>query len=331
MKKLLVTGASGFLGHNVCRAACSAWEVFGVFHTHPVTIDKVKTLQVDLADQETFSIVFRDIRPDAVIHCAAFADPNQCQLNPDASYRANVQASITVAALCAKQDCACVFTSTDLVFAGDNPPYDEQSKPAPVNLYGEHKLAAEIGMTDAYPDVTICRMPLMFGDVPPDAKTFIQPLIAAIIDKREIKLFADEYRTPVSGATAARGLLLALEMSPGLLNLGGRERISRYEFGVRLARLLGKDAPKIVSVLQNDSAMAAPRPKDVSLVSEKSFDLGYDPKTLEEQVGELECVKAIRNKQKRRKEFLRGRFPPRSGPARRRSCATPSWVHSKKK
>jgi dTDP-4-dehydrorhamnose reductase len=184
-----------------------------------------------------------------------------------------------------------VFTSTDLVFAGDNPPYDEQSNPAPLNLYGEHKLAAERGMTDAYPGVTICRMPLMFGDVPPDAKTFIQPLIAAIIDNREIKLFADEYRTPVSGATAAKGLLLALEMPPGLLHLGGRERISRYEFGVRLARLLGKGAPRIVSVLQKDIAMAAPRPKDVSLVSGKAFDLGYDPKMLEEQVGELECVK----------------------------------------
>jgi dTDP-4-dehydrorhamnose reductase len=294
MKKLLVTGASGFLGYNVCCAARGAWDVFGTFHTHPVTIDNVKTLQVDLADLDPLSIVFRDIRPDAVIHCAAFADPNQCQVNPDASYRANVQASIAVASLCAKQDIACVFTSTDLVFAGDNPPYDEESKPGPVNLYGQHKLAAEKAMTDAYPEVTICRMPLIFGDVPHTAKTFIQPLIAAIIDNKEIKLFADECRTPVSGATAARGLLRALETSPGFLHLGGRERISRYEFGVRLARLLGKESPRIVSVLQKDIAMAAPRPKDVSLVSKKAFGLGYDPQPLEVQMKELECVKAVR-------------------------------------
>ncbi len=293
MKKLLVTGASGFLGYNVCCAARGAWDVFGGFYTHPVTIDKVKTLQVDLTDIDPLSIVFRDIRPDAVIHCAAFADPNQCQANPDASYRANVQASIAVASVCAKQDIACVFTSTDLVFAGDNPPYGEESKPSPVNLYGQHKLAAEKAMKDAFPEVTICRMPLMFGDVPRAAKTFIQPLIAAIIDNKEIKLFADEYRTPVSGATAARGLLRALETSPGLLHLGGRERISRYEFGIRLARLLGKESPRIVSVFQKDVAMAAPRPQDVSLESKKAFGLGYDPQPLEVQVKELECVKTL--------------------------------------
>ena len=78
MKKLLVTGASGFLGWNVCRAAQKTWEVFGIYHTQPITIANVKTLQSDLADRDPLEIVFRDIRPDAVIHCAAYPDPNKC-------------------------------------------------------------------------------------------------------------------------------------------------------------------------------------------------------------------------------------------------------------
>jgi dTDP-4-dehydrorhamnose reductase len=293
MKKLLVTGASGFLGYNVCLAARGSWDVFGTFLSHPVSIDKVKTLQVDCADHDPLSIVFRDIRPDAVIHCAAYPDPNLCQQNPADSYRNNVQASIAVASLCSQQGTTCVFTSTDLVFAGDKPPYDEQSATGPVNIYGEHKLAAERGMAGAYPDITVCRMPLMFGDAPAPAKSVIQPIIAALVEKRKIKLFTDEYRTPVSGQTAAQGLLLALDMSSGLLHLGGRERISRYEFGVLVAGILGRDASTIVPVLQNDQTFPAPRAKDVSLVSEKAFDLGYDPKTLEEQVRELECIKEV--------------------------------------
>lgn len=294
MKKLLVTGASGFLGYNVCLAARGSCDVFGTFHSHPVSIDKVKTLRVDCADHDPLSIVFRDIRPDAVIHCAAYPDPNLCQQNPAGSYRNNVQASIAIASLCNQQGIPCVFTSSDLVFAGDKPPYDEQSPVGPVNTYGEHKVAAERGMADAYPDVTICRMPLMFGDALAPAKSIIQPIISAIVEKRELKLFTDEYRTPVSGSTAAQGLLLALEMSSGLLHLGGRERISRYDFGLLVAKALGKDASSIVPALQKDQTFPAPRAKDVSLVSEKAFDLGYNPKTLEEQVRALECVKAAK-------------------------------------
>ena len=292
MKKLIVTGASGFLGWNVCRAARDTWEVFGIYHTRPVTIANVKTFQADLADRDPLEIMFKDIRPDAVVHCAAYPDPNKCQTNPDASYRDNVLAAINVASLCAKEGMQCVFTSTDLVFGGNNPPYDEESPVGPVNIYGQHKVAAERGMRRAYPDMTICRMPLMFGDAPAPAKSIIQPLIAAIVEKRELKLYSDEYRTPVSGATAAKGLLLALERAPGLLHLGGREHVSRYEIGLLVAKVLGKDASNIVAALQKDNTMAAPRAKDVSLSSEKAFDLGYDPKPIEEQLRELECVKA---------------------------------------
>ncbi|HUI92826.1 MAG TPA: NAD(P)-dependent oxidoreductase [Chitinivibrionales bacterium] len=293
MKKLLVTGASGFLGWNVCREAQKTWEVFGVFHTRQVEIANVKMLQADLADAKPMEIMFKDIRPDAVIHCAAFPDPNQCQTNPDASYRNNVQAAVIVATLCAKLGVQCVFTSSDLVFAGNNPPYDEESPVGPVNIYGQHKVGAERGMRKAFPEVTICRMPLMFGDAPANAKSIVQPLIAAIIDKKETRLFTDEFRTPVSGMAAAKGLLLALERAPGLLHLGGRERVSRYDIGVLVAKAIGRDASGIVSALQKENTGAAPRARDVSLSSEKAFDLGYDPGTIEEQVRELECVKAV--------------------------------------
>ncbi len=294
MKKLLVTGVSGFLGYNVCRAAIGAWDVFGTFHSRPAVIEGVKTLRVDLADKEPFSVVLRDIRPDAVVHCAAYPDPNKCQTDPEASHRTNVQASIAVAALCARHGIPCVFTSTDLVFGGDDPPYSEESPTSPINVYGRHKLAAEQGMGDAYPEVTICRMPLMFGDAIAPAKSFLHPVIDALVNNREIRLFSDEFRTPVSGATAAQGLLLALELSPGLLHLGGRESISRYDFGLLLAKVLGNISPRIAPVLQKDISMPAPRPKDVSLVSEKAFDLGYDPAPLEVQLKELACVQRAR-------------------------------------
>jgi dTDP-4-dehydrorhamnose reductase len=294
MKKLLVTGASGFLGNTVCREARETWDVFGTFCAHPVSIKGVKTLQVDISDPVPFAILFRDIRPDAVIHCAAWSDPNRCQQNPEESYRNNVGASVAVASLCAQQEIPCVFTSSDLVFSGENPPYNEQSARDPINLYGNHKVAAEHGMRRVYPAVTICRMPLMFGDVAAPAQSFIQPMILSIVNSRQLKLFTDEFRTPVSGTTAARGLLLALGMQGETLHLGGRERISRYEFGVLLAEALKKNGASIVPALQKDVVFPAVRARDVSLTSEKAFALGYDPKLLAQQLAELECVKSLK-------------------------------------
>jgi dTDP-4-dehydrorhamnose reductase len=291
MKRLLITGASGFLGYNVCRAASSdGWNVYGAYLSHPLSIDKVKSVRLDLRDAGAVARSLEEIRPDAVIHCAAMPDPNICELKPEESYRVNVQASITLASVCGTAGCALVFTSTDLVFDGEHAPYRENDAIGPLNIYGKHKAEAEAGMRRVCPAVTICRTPLMFGDPGPFSKSSIQPLIANLRLGHEIKLFSDEFRTPVSGATAAQGLLLALGKPGETYHLGGRERISRYEFGRLLCRALGTDLSLVIPALQKENNAPAKRARDVSLVSDKVFAIGYGPKMIEEQLQELECV-----------------------------------------
>jgi dTDP-4-dehydrorhamnose reductase len=148
-------------------------------------------------------------------------------------------------------------------------------------------MAAERGIRARCPDAILCRMPLMFGDPGPSGASFIQPWIAALRESRPLQLFTDEFRTPVSGRTAAAGLLLALEKASGVLHLGGRTRLSRYEFGVILAELLEADAGLIRPVRQAEIATAAPRPPDVSLDSRKAYALGYDPPHLREDLRQV--------------------------------------------
>lgn len=287
MKKLLVTGASGFLGWHVCQLAQQEWEVYGTYSSHAIEIPGINLLKIDLQDFEQLKRIFKEVQPTAVIHTAAQSNPNYCQLHHEESYSINVTASCNIAGLCADDAIVCAFTSTDLVFNGLNAPYRETDAVCPVNIYGEQKVMAEQGMLERYPNTAICRMPLMFGIATPTAKSFMQQFIQTLREGKELSLFIDEFRTPASGTTAAQGLLLALEKVQGRIHLGGKERLSRYKFGQLLVEVLGLPEAGLKACKQEDVKMAAPRPTDVSLDSSKAFALGYGPLSLREELERL--------------------------------------------
>ncbi|MBD1862182.1 MULTISPECIES: NAD(P)-dependent oxidoreductase [Trichocoleus] len=287
MKKLLITGASGFLGWHLCQIAQRQWDVYGTYCSQAIAMVGVTALKVDISDFVALKHLFERVQPDAVIHLAAQSSPNYCQTHPEASHAINVTASCNIAGLCSDRVIPCVFSSTDLVFDGLNPPYRETDPVNPVNLYGEQKVLAEAGMRSRYPQTAICRMPLMFGAASPTATSFMQPFIQMLRDEQELCLFTDEFRTPASGTTAAQGLLLALEKVQGYMHLGGEERISRYEFGRLLVEVLGLPETGLKAGRQQDVKMAAPRPPDVSLDSSLAFSLGYAPLSLREELEAL--------------------------------------------
>ncbi|MBI5674446.1 MAG: NAD(P)-dependent oxidoreductase [Nitrospirae bacterium] len=283
-KRLLVTGASGFLGWNLCQEAKDKWDIYGTVYSHPIEIEQVKIIRIDLTDYDSLKKMFHEVRPDAVIHTAAASNPNYCQTHRTESEKINLDASIYTAGLCADHKIPCVFTSTDSVFNGLTPPYKEDAPVSPINIYGEQKACAEEGMLKRYPKTAVCRMPLMFGLPSPASASFIQPMIKAMREGGELKLFTDEYRTPVSGKTASQGLLLALEKLSGILHLGGRERISRYDFGKLVQNLLGLQNAVLTPCMQKDVAMPASRPPDLSLDSSKAVSLGYKQPTLADEL-----------------------------------------------
>jgi dTDP-4-dehydrorhamnose reductase len=284
MKKLLITGASGFLGWHLCQIAQQEWEVYGTYYSHSLEIPNTKLLKINLIDFLELKQIFSEIQPAAVIHTAAQSQPNFCQTYPQESYIINVETSCNIAGLCADYSIPCAFTSTDLVFDGLNAPYKETAPVCPVNIYGEQKVKAEEGMLKRYPITAICRMPLMFGMETPTATSFMQPFIQKLKEGKELNLFIDEFRTPVSGTTAAKGLLLALEKVNGLIHLGGKERVSRYDFGKLMVEVFQLPDSGLKSCKQQDVKMAAPRPRDVSLDSSKAFGLGYAPLSLREEL-----------------------------------------------
>lgn len=287
-KKLLVTGASGFLGWHLCQLAKQDWKVYGTYLAHQIDIPDITLLRVELVNFLAVKTLFDQIQPTAVIHSAAQSKPNFCQEHPDISYGINVTASLNIARLCGDREIPWVFTSSDLVFDGLNPPYKETDPVSPISYYGEQKVLAEQGILAEYPQTAICRMPPMFGVASPAASSFMQPLLKTLQEGKKLNLFVDEIRTPVSAVTAAKGLLLALEKKvAGILHLGGKERISRYQFGCLMAEIWQFPPQQIETCYQKDVPMSAPRSPDVSLDSTKAFTLGYQPRSLKEELQEL--------------------------------------------
>jgi dTDP-4-dehydrorhamnose reductase len=289
LKKLLLTGASGFLGWNLCNAATRIWQVHGIINSADFNFSGVTVHRQSLRDAAAIRKLFNEIKPDAVIHTAAISDPNYCQQHPQETYPVNVTATQILAELSAEKKVPFVFTSTDLVFDGKKGNYKETDAVNPISAYGEQKVEAEKKVREVYPETAICRMPIMLGTAGASKKGYLYNFLSAAGKGESSKLFVDEFRTPLGGVSAAEGLLHAVQHFKGTYHLGGKERISRFQLGEKIAQAFSIPITQLTPLKQAEVKMAAPRPPDVSFDSRKSFQAGFAPQLL---LAELQALSA---------------------------------------
>jgi dTDP-4-dehydrorhamnose reductase len=225
--------------------------------------------------------LLRRIQPEAVIHAAAIADVGLCQRHPDRTADINIDVPARLAAWCARRDVPFGFTSTDLVFDGERAPYDEACPVNPINSYARQKARAEANVLKMYNKAAVFRLPLLIGvSGRNDTYHFCHRMFDAIYKGEVLSLFTDEYRTPVDIGSAAAGILSMLGRVEGVLHLGGRTRISRYELGLMMAEAMGRVPDMIQAVRIADIPSIGQRAADVALDSRRAFDLGYSPMPL---------------------------------------------------
>lgn len=280
--KLLITGASGFLGYHLLRLADN-WELYGFYHSKPVSHPVATLLRCNITNYVELGNYLEDIEPDAVIHTAAISDANYCQQNRELSYAVNVEATKNLAGICNDYKIPFVFTSTDLVFDGLKGNYIETDAKNPLSVYGEQKALAEDQVLSIYPEATVVRLPLMFGYPQAGKGNYLQKFVADIRNGHRARLFTDEYRSVCGAMSISRGILQLMSQS-GIIHLAGSERISRYQFGVMAAEAFGLDKSLLEACSQKDVNMAAPRPPDVSLNITKALALGYTPLNVGEEL-----------------------------------------------
>lgn len=285
--KLLITGASGLLGHSICETAKAYWSVFAVYRRNKPAVDGVVSFQLDLTDVEQTADLLFSVQPCAVIHAAAIAQVAACEQDPHRSELINVRVAGHLARQCARHGIHFIFTSTDLVFDGTQAPYKETDPPTPFCAYSTQKMRAEVIVRRYHPQSMICRLPLLFGLAPFAEDNFTVQMITAIDRSHPITLFVDEYRTPVDTLSAAGGLLAALNHTGQIWHLGGHTRVSRFTLGKMLAQEMSASTEMIRPISIKDSTFAIPRAPDCSLNSQRAYASGYTPIALRTALSKL--------------------------------------------
>lgn len=267
--KLLITGFNGFVAGSVIVQARGTWEIHGVGRSaapggeHP----GIYYHTMDLLDEEQFSPLFNEIRPDAVIHAAAMANIDVCQVNQVEAEQANVGITKNIARLCQKNSIKLVFCSTDTVFDGIKGDYTETDQPHAVNYYAETKIKAEQLVLSASPQNVVARLALVMGlPVIGKGNSFLADTIEKLKKGLQLPFPANETRSPIDVITLGSALIeLAGNQFGGIIHLSGCTKINRYEMGLKIATTMGFPADLIISANSNAMPGRAPRANDASM------------------------------------------------------------------
>jgi len=280
--RVLVTGAGGLLGGRLAGLLSRRCQVVAAHHTSP-TPTGLSTVGLDLLSPAAIEAALRESRAGAVVHCAALADVDRCEAEPELAESLNIRASETLAGLCREGGLRLVALSTDLVLSGDRALCAETEPPAPLMTYGRTKLLGEQATLDRAPGSAVVRIALVHGRGFARRATASESIAWSLRSGRRLRLFTDQYRTPIDPESIANALLALLAgNAAGVFHLGGPERLSRYQLGLRVADCLELPTSSIEPVSQAEHPLQPPRPADVSLDSSRARrELNFTPRPIE--------------------------------------------------
>ena len=301
-KRILITGINGFIGQYIGKELMKDFQIIGL----DIVDDKEKIWDKfylgDIRDKNLLEEIFLQNKIDIVIHLGAEKALIKCENNRKESYEINYQATMNLYKLSKKYQAKFIFISSDQVFDGKLGNYQEDSFCSPINYYGELKLKVENDLLkEKDKNITICRTALDFGKIPENQREIfdsvkkndkllvqgfiIDHIIYKLKSREKIILPQNEYMSPTSVELIYRQIKEVINKNiSGILHCCGGERISRYEFGLKIAKFYNLDSQYISPEDSNDPL----RPKDVSLnVEESQKKLGFIFDNIEEMLKKL--------------------------------------------
>jgi dTDP-4-dehydrorhamnose reductase len=269
MARVLIVGA-GYVGRGIAAAVRQAGDQPVLACRQPR--DGGGTLTLDARDPHACAQAVAQVQPDAVVAVHGPSDVTWCQAHPDQTMRAHEEAARAIVKAAA--GARLLLISTDNVFDGVADSFDEDAPPAPANAYGQAKLAAE-QVVQTHPDATVLRVSLVYG--PPSAvagvrANFAADCVARLRAGQPVRVPDPQWTTPVHVADVGAVAVAALRDGPGLLHLGGPDRISRLDWAHLLARRY-QASPHLISAVSKADSDYACRPTNSCLTSRLLPDL----------------------------------------------------------
>ncbi len=280
---VLLTGGSGLLALNWAVARRGRDSIVLGMHSREVVLAGTGSRRVSLNSIAEVLAALDTIEPRLVMHAAGLTDIEACDANPEVARAVNVGVAANVAAACAARGVPLVHISTDHLVSGDDALVDETAPPAPRNVYARTKADAEQRVLDACPGALVVRTNF-YGWGTSYRRSFSEQVVHTLREGRPITLFTDVFYTPIIAEALVEAVHdLVDRKASGILHVVGDERLSKHEFGQRLARQFALDETLIRPGHLTDQPSLVRRPQDMSLSNAKARRLlgrplgGVDP------------------------------------------------------
>ena len=283
--RILVTGASGLLGINLALEASQKHEVFGSVNKNVIQSTAFTVLQSDLTDPGALRRMLDQVQPEWVINCAALANLEACEAKPDLAQKLNSELPEKLARYVARGGARLVHVSTDAVFDGTRGDYAEQDQANPLSLYARTKYEGELAVLEANPEAIVARVNL-FGWSVSGKRSLAEWFFNNLSAGNSVMGFTDVYFCPLLATDLAQIFLkmLGREMR-GLYHVVANECISKYDFGVLLARQFNLDQTLIEPASVAKANLGAVRSLNLSMKADKiTQELGEAPPSMSQGI-----------------------------------------------
>ena len=277
MTRLLITGASGLLGINLALEAMRVHDVIGVDRGR-LKSTPFQVLKADLFHRDTIDSILESIQPDWLVNCAALANLEECEQYPERARLLNTEMPGELANICAQRRIHLVHISTDAVFDGKkNDLYTEEDEPHPLGTYSQTKLNGERAVQSANSEAIIARVNF-YGWSLNGMRSLGELFVNNLSVGKHMNGFTDVIFCPMFVNHTVQILLSMLEKGlSGLYHVVGPQPMSKYQFGIEIARKFGLRESQINPKSVLLSELTVRRAHNLQLSTHKlSTDLGYE-------------------------------------------------------
>ncbi len=242
MTKVLLTGADGFLGSKIFEDFSRDYDVYGTSRN----TNTERIFSLDLRNPEEIKRLLEKLQPSILIHAAALVDVDKCEKDKDLAYQVNYKATEEIAKLCGEFGIKMIYLSTDYVFSGNEPSYSVNSKPNPINYYGETKLMGEEAVKKFVTNYAIIRPTILYGSIYTNKKNFVLDTISKIKSENEIILDNKRVKYPLLIDDVSKAVKKIIDSNfTGLAHLSGPSEVTKYDWGIKIAEVFSLSLEKI--------------------------------------------------------------------------------------